>query len=303
MLDFDPNINSARFIADFLVTHMRPNIEQMKTKIKGIVATRMRLFPPDEVPDLLSFTKKSQLAIIDSLPALPSWFDKNCYIDITQRKIQEYLGNNKELSKAVKEIENHQPDFEDAEAIKLFRNAVVLLGDKMQSWFNGFETYSAKLMIDSDIPVDYFLVSKESQLAQMSVFQLYSKGIGRLDAKLSIQSRARNFTKFSGSAAEFKRNVSPLLALDRALTDSLSRINLYLDMQNSFKMDEMFQYVPYRNDLMSMDLFKQYVRELEIALSALNDELISRQGYVHEPLTLSENTKLLSEDLANVVIA
>ncbi|MDG6997303.1 MAG: hypothetical protein JRN52_15410 [Nitrososphaerota archaeon] len=252
----------------------------------------------------MSFAKQSQLQVINTLGVeLPDWFDKDDYVLRTQKRLEAFLSEEGDLSSALQEIEKQQLIFEDTNSVKLFRDAITLLGDKMKTWYRAYENYSAKLLLESDISVDYFLLTKDAELAQISSFEIYSHKLKELDTRLSIKEIHNNFLKFSQAADKFKSDLSPLLTLGRVLSDSLSKLNLYLDLQNSSSIDEMFEFTPYLKNHMYAAAFDQFIQELEISLTRMNEELVLRQGYVHKPLELSDNTKRLKEDLANLVLA
>src|SRR5487761_1777690 len=146
MLSGNVGLNSPQFIADFLVTHIKPSFEIVKQKVGNLTlqARIVHLFPENEIPDLLTYTKNTQLMIIDGLKvSLPSWFDSNEYISKLQKQLKFFLDQNKDLSVVVDELQT-QPDFDNPNSSKIFRDAIILLGDKMNDWYTRYESYCAK---------------------------------------------------------------------------------------------------------------------------------------------------------------
>ncbi|MGA2875577.1 MAG: hypothetical protein ABSE82_08570 [Nitrososphaerales archaeon] len=302
MLGLDPRVSSPQFIADYLVTHLKPDIKHFTEKIGNVhFRTRMmELFPEDKlVPDLFSFTRNAQLKVVNSITApLPSWFNKEEYLSNLERKVRAYLQDNTDLSDAVKQV--HDQEFiTNPESAKIFRDAIIILGHRMRQWYKSYETYSAKLLLLSDIPVDYFLLSKDAELAQIASFDIYGNKIRDLDARLGFDRPE----KFVYDARIFSSKLSPLVGRGRVLSDSLARLNLYLDLCNSTSLNEMFRLTPYRRDNVDSTIYDNYLQELEMSLTGLNDELLSRQDFTDYELTLSESTRQLRKDLSNVVLA
>ncbi len=165
MQEFNVGVNAPQFIADFLVSHIKPTLEPFTQKL-GSLELRgriYRLFPSNEIPDLLEFAKRSQLSVIESLNAeLPSWFDLEKYVSKLQDHLNAYLNNHTELQSAVQKI-GEKTELDDIESVKAFRNAINLLGDRIPEWYNSYENYNANLLLISDIPVDYFLISKDAE--------------------------------------------------------------------------------------------------------------------------------------------
>lgn len=302
MLSGNVGLNSPQFIADFLVTHIKPSFEIVKQKVGNLTlqARIVHLFPENEIPDLLTYTKNTQLMIIDGLKvSLPSWFDSNEYISKLQKQLKFFLDQNKDLSVVVDELQT-QPDFDNPNSSKIFRDAIILLGDKMNDWYTRYESYCANLLLSSDIPVDYFLLSKNAELAQISSFKIYSRSIGKLGTRLEV---ARDFIKYSQNAKQFKHELSPLLASGRLLSDSLSRLNFFLDVSNSDNLDDMFNLTPYLASRTDMQRLEGYIDELEVSLSSMSEELILKQGFVHAPVPVSEATDQLQQDISNVILS
>jgi hypothetical protein len=295
-------INSPQFITDFLVTHINPSIEVVTKRI-GNLRLRQRviqLFPPNEKPDLLEYTKKTQLSIIETFSqSLPEWFSKDQYISRIQGALREYLDSNKELSSTLEQLESKKPEFDKPASVKVFRDTIILLGGRMSEWYSQYENYSAELLLISDLPGDYFLLSKDAELAQLSAFNIYEKSIKKLSTRLSI---ARDFIKFSQNARTFKSDLSPLMASGRLVSDCLSRLNFFLDISNSTDMDEMFRLSPYTVEKTDMKRLESYLQDLELALASMNEELVPRLGFVHETVPLSETTERLQRDIANIAL-
>ncbi len=114
---------------------------------------------------------------------------------------------------------------------------------------------------------------------------------------------ARGFVKFSQNAQKFKSEASPLVASGRLLSDSLSRLNLYLDVNNSESLEDMFKLSPYFQKRINQAKLDEYLSDLETSLAGVNDELILRQGFVHDRVTVSESSTEFQNDLANVILA
>ena len=302
MLGLDPRVSSPQFIADYLVTHLKPDIKNLTKKIGSVRfrARVMELFPEENlVPDLLSFTRNAQLKVVNSITTpLPSWFDKEEYLSILEQKVRTYLQHNNDLSDAVKKVEDKE-FITNPESAKVFRDAIIILGHRMREWYESYETYSAKLLLLSDISVDYFLLSKDAELAQIAAFDIYGNKIKNLDARLGFDRPE----KFVYDARIFRSNLSPLVGCGRVLSDSLARLNLYLDLRNSSSLREMFRLTPYRKDNVDSAIYETYLQELEVSLTDLNDELLSRQDFANHQLTLSDSTRQLRKDLSNVVLA
>ncbi len=302
MLGSNVGIYSPQFIADFLVSHIKPSVELVTKKFGNLtVQSRVtRLFPSNDIPDLLSYTRNNQIAIIDSMKnSLPSWFNSDSYISKLQGQLKYFLEENKELSSIVDELQD-QPDFKDLGASKVFRDAIILLGDKMNDWYKQYENHCANLLLISDIPVDYFLISKNAELAQISSFRVYRTCISTLSTRLSI---ARDFVKYSQNAQHFKHELSPLLGAGRLVSDSLAKLNFFLDVSNSNNLDDLFRLTPYLQSRTDSARLTMYLEELETMLANMSEELISKQGFVHEPMYVSEATNQLQQDLANVILS
>lgn len=301
MQEFSVGVNSPQFIADFLVSHIKPTLEPFTKKLGDLnIAGRLyRLFPSNERLDLLDYAKQSQLSVIESLNnELPSWFDSGAYLSRLQACLETYMNSHNELRSAVNDVSKVELD--DVESVKVFRNAISLLGDRMPEWYRSFENYNANLILISDIPVDYFLITKSAELTQASSFNIVAKSLGKLGTSLNI---ARGFVKFSQNAENFKTEVSSLVAAGRLLSDSLSRVNLYLDASNSDKLEDMFKLSPYLQKRINQVKFDKLLSDLEISLAGLNDELILRQGFAHEHGNVSEYAAEFQNDLANVILA
>ena len=302
MLDVSVGVNPPQFLADFLITHIKPSIETIRRKIgNGYLQSRiLHLFPPNEIPDFVTFAKQNQLTIIHNMKGnLPSWFNEDQYIARLQTQLESFLERNKDVYNTVEEL-RAQPDFSNPDDAKIFRDAIVLLGDKMGKWYLAYEQFCADLFLVSDIPVDYFLVSKDAELSQLSSYKIYSKNMGKLDTRLRV---ARNFVKFSHYAGEFKNELSPLLGSGRLVSDSLARVNFFLDVSNASNIDEMFHLTPYLASRTNVERLNQLTQELELSLASMKEQLIAQQGYVHDQVILSQSTNHLEEDLANIVVA
>lgn len=302
MLGLDPRVSSPQFIADYLVTHLKPDIKTFAKKIGNmhLRARVIELFPEEQlVPDLFSFTRNAQLKVVDSITTpLPNWFEKEEYLSLLEKKVRAYLDDNNDLSDAVKQVEKKET-ISDPESAKIFRDAIIILGNRMREWYKSYETYSSKLLLLSDISVDYFLLSKDSELAQIAAFDIYGKNMRDLDARLGFDRPE----KFLYDARIFKSALSPLVGRGRVLSDSLARLNLYLDLQNSSNLAEMFRLTPYHEGRLDPVIYERYLGDLEVSLTDLNDELLSRQDFVIPQLELSESTRQLRKDLSNVVLA
>jgi len=302
MLGIDLRVNSPQLFADFLVTHLKPDIKYLSKKV-GTLRFRsqvIELFPDEETPDIFEFTRNAQLKVVNSINTpLPSWFDKEEYLSKLEQKVRVYLEENSDVSDAIKQVEDRRI-ITDAESAKVFRDAIIILGNRMSEWYKlSYEKYSAKLLLISDISVDYFLLSKDAELAQIAAFDVYGKNIKDLDMRLGFDRPE----KFMNDAKAFRSDLSPLVGLGRVLSDSLARLNLYLDLQNSSSLNEMFRLTPYRKDHIDYSVYEKYLGELEASLTDLSDELLARQCFDSSKLTLSESTLQLRRDLANVVLA
>lgn len=302
MLGLDERVSSPQFIADFLVTHLKPDIKSFSQRIGNVqFRTRiMDLFSEKEQDiDLFTFTRDAQLKVVNSITSpLPEWFDKEEYLSILDRKVRTYLENDDDLSNAVKQVEN-KASISDPESAKVFRDAIIILGNRMREWYKSYEAYSAKLLLVSDISVDYFLLSKDAELAQIAAFDIYGKNIRKLDARLGFDRPE----KFVYDAKTFRSNLSPLVGCGRVLSDSLARLNLYLDLHNSSNINDMFRLSPYCEYRIDKTLYETYLKELEASLTNLKDELLARQDFIVEQVTLSDSTRQLRKDLSNVVLA
>lgn len=293
-------IGTPQSIADYLVTSIRPNIGIIKEKIMGLKFEKRiyHLFPKHGVSDLNTFIRESKMSIIDSIGKLPLWFDRNEYIKQVIKHVDNLLERDQELREALVQLQK-KSDLTDRKTVMTFYEAFDVLNARMHEAYQSFEADSAIILLKSDMPIDYFYLTNKSRLALLAQLNIQKTRSRRLDTELQV---ARSFPMFRKKAEAFKRELSPLMATGRLVSDLLSKLEFYVDLCNSSKVEEMFMLRPLSIKNMDKSKFQQYLEELEIALASMDKELVAQRGFLVE-FEISETTKELQRSLANVILA
>jgi hypothetical protein len=172
----------------------------------------------------------------------------------------------------------------------------------MHATYEQIESENAFLFLKSKIPSEYFDLVNRAEVLGLARLDVIARRSKSLESQLHMAS-PRGFAHWSRIADNYKSEMSPLMAAGRLVSESVSRLDFYVDVNNAANIGELFLVKPLSDANLDKQEFGRYLGELDSALTTLQTELVWQPNWIQEPFELSNTTMDLQRSLANIVIA
>jgi hypothetical protein len=296
--------SSSQSVADYLVASIKPNFEVIRERFKGMTLHKRvyRLFPSEQnTTDLVSFIRQRDIALIHEVKSLPEWFDERSYVEKSVNQISAFVEGDRDLSRAMKRIVGKAGELDQESAIG-YSEAFEILSKKMHATYEQIESENAFLFLKSKMPSEYFDLVNRAEVLGLARLDVIARRSKSLESQLHMAS-PRGFAHWSRIADNYKSEMSPLMAAGRLVSESVSRLDFYVDVNNAANIGELFLVKPLSDANLDKQEFGRYLGELDSALTTLQTELVWQPNWIQEPFELSNTTMDLQRSLANIVIA
>ena len=253
-------------VLDYFILNLKPVIQKQTIKKEGMKITRTILGTTVDNSnlDLKTLTFKQRTLLIEQLGEMPSWFDKDEYLERVWKSYSDFLDNNKELKDNLENL--NQQTFSESNIQKVRRVIDLLYNhtvDTSEEWYSK----SMAEFLESNLPFELYDTYNISFLARLNMLEAIKFKFRKLQT--SIYLTRSNLQRFRHSVSIFKTEMTPLVIARLKSSDTEDLLRFYIKINNAKKMDDLFNIIPL--DVKNLDakkfktyykLYKQYTDEL-----------------------------------------
>ena len=247
--------------------------------------------------NLDEFVRQSRGQIVENvrndIGRLPSWFNFNSYLEHMLTDAREYVEADSSLSETVAGFDESK-EIDLSSLSELLSEILSHLGESAME----DKIANARNFLESDLPVDYFLIINRANNATIDQFATFVTAIA------SIWKNQRTFrrqtVKMRLEAA--KKNMAELAKLSIEAVMLSWQLKFYINLSNATSMDDFFSIQHPKFTKMDGGIFERYLNQLDHQSAELRSQLLRLSDFTTLAPELSPSIVQFRKTMAKVIL-